>query len=97
VSIQASKSAMAHSEACAGIVGLLHNSLLAARRKSECIMHLRTPSTHCEGVLTSSGNGTAPNFALPRECGPAVHTMQAQTASGLNSFAYQVQSLYLAV
>ena len=84
VSLQACKSSLAHSEACAGIVGLLHTVLVASQQQAARLVHLRSLSTHCQATMET----TRLAISADRMSRPLPTT--ALAACGVNSFAYQV-------
>ena len=86
LSLQACKSSLAHSEACAGIVGLSHAMAAACSHQSNRLVHLRTLSPHCESIVEAAGG----DFTAPRTVGPLASARKPLIAA-VNSFAYQVR------
>lgn len=89
----ASKSWIGHTEAAAGVMGLLHSHAGLGRRSLQALLHLSAPNPYMEAALRpqpAAGPGTCWN--LPRQMAglPAAGT-EGRLVTGVSSFAFQVR------
>ena len=87
VYLQACKSAFAHSEAAAGVIGLLCSVNIHGIGSLVGIQHLRSVNPHAQECLQDAAR--AHNTAVPRQPEPWVLSGEKHQAVGTSSFAYQ--------